>query len=132
MEPESGTPAEDRFERGRALFDRGLYFEAHEVWEEIWLTSGGSERRVLQALIQIAAGYHKAFQERNAQGCVRLLEAGVSRLEGEAPLPARLSAFAAGVRASVIPARRWEGGEIEALDPASAARLGPETGVNSG
>lgn len=126
------TTAAERFEGGRRLFDRGLFFEAHEAWEELWLISGGRERRVLQALIQIAAGFHKAHQERSARGCVRLLEAGLSRLEREAPLPARLSAFAAAVRASLAQARRWERGEIEALDPASAALLGPETGVKSG
>jgi hypothetical protein len=58
-----------------------------------------------------------------------LLEAGLSRLEREAPLPAPLTAFAAAVRRSLEQARRWERGEIEALDPASAPLLGTETGV---
>jgi hypothetical protein len=82
-------------------------------------------------LIQIAAGFHKVHEEKSARGCVRLLEAGLSRLEAQAPLPERLAAFAAAVRANLEQARRWERGEIEALNPASAPLLGPETGVKS-
>jgi predicted metal-dependent hydrolase len=69
-----------RLERGRALFNEGRYFEAHEAWEEAWLAERGDARRLLQGLIQVAAGCHKAGQGK-AEGCARLLAAGLEKLE---------------------------------------------------
>ena len=76
------TPA--RLERGRALFNTGRYFEAHEAWEEAWLTERGDERLLLQGLIQVAAGCLKAGQSK-AEGCARLLAAGLEKLEALDP-----------------------------------------------
>src|SRR5437870_2421253 len=69
-------------ERGRALFNAGRYFEAHEVWEAAWLQERGRTRRLLQGLIQIAAALLKAARGEKPRGCVLLLEWGVGRLEG--------------------------------------------------
>ena len=67
-------------ERGRTLFNAGRYFDAHEAWEEVWLTERGDARLLLQGLIQVAAGCHKAGQGK-AEGCARLLAAGLEKLE---------------------------------------------------
>ena len=40
---------------GIALFNEGKFFEAHEVWESVWLRSQGQSRLYYQALIQTAA-----------------------------------------------------------------------------
>ena len=66
--------------RGRALFNSGLYFEAHEVWEEAWLAETGNTRRMLQGLIQIAAALLKAGRSEHPGGCLRLLDAGIEKL----------------------------------------------------
>ncbi len=75
------TPVPDAVERGRALFNAGRYFEAHEVWEEVWLRERGEGRLLLQGLIQIAAALFKASSGGSASGCVRLLDAGLEKLE---------------------------------------------------
>lgn len=41
--------------RGIELFNAARFFEAHEAWEELWLTAAGDERQLLHALIQTAA-----------------------------------------------------------------------------
>ena len=41
--------------RGIELFNAARFFEAHEAWEELWLTATGTERQFLHALIQTAA-----------------------------------------------------------------------------
>ena len=51
---------------GRAAFDRGDYFAAHELWEEVWREAEGPERRWLQGLIQVAAGLHQLARSRPA------------------------------------------------------------------
>jgi uncharacterized protein len=49
---------------GRAAFNRGAYFEAHELWEEVWNELTGAERVFVQGLIQVAAGLHHLGQRR--------------------------------------------------------------------
>jgi predicted metal-dependent hydrolase len=52
-------PLSDSLEEGRALFNAGRFFEAHERWEEAWLVETGAARLLLQGLIQVAAGFLK-------------------------------------------------------------------------
>jgi uncharacterized protein len=52
------------FEEGRAAFNGGEYFRAHELWEQAWQTLDGAERILMQGLIQIAAGLHHLKQRR--------------------------------------------------------------------
>ena len=40
---------------GLDLFNRGFFWEAHELWEAAWKVSSGHERELLQGLIQLAA-----------------------------------------------------------------------------
>ena len=43
--------------RGVELFNRGLYWEAHEAWEEAWMPDRkGPEAGFYKGLIQVAAG----------------------------------------------------------------------------
>jgi hypothetical protein len=46
-------------EDGIVLFNRGQFFEAHEVWEEAWRGARGDDELFLHGLIQVAAGFHK-------------------------------------------------------------------------
>jgi len=85
------TDAEE-FERGRDLFNRGLFFEAHEFWERLWLRAHGSRRLFLQGLIQIAAGCHKAYERGDRRGCAALVSAGLEKISREG-LPIELSEF---------------------------------------
>lgn len=41
-------------------FNAGHFHEAHELWERLWAEAEGDERRLLQALVQAAVGFHKA------------------------------------------------------------------------
>ena len=60
----------DLFEQGRQAFNEGRYFEAHELWEELWTPMSGVERRRLQGLIHFAVGlYH--YHSGNSIGAKR-------------------------------------------------------------
>ena len=54
-------PAADRrraFDAGIAAYDRGDFFEAHELLEPAWMgTADIAERDLLQGLIKVAAAY---------------------------------------------------------------------------
>ena len=69
------------FARGVRHFNAQEYFEAHEVWEELWLVAREPEKTFLQGLIQVAAAFHHHRRE-NAKGARSLLAAGVVKLEG--------------------------------------------------
>lgn len=106
------------FARGVELFNARRFFDAHEVWEEIWLPATGNEKRFLQGLIQIAAAFHHHSRE-NLLGTESLLRAGVTKL-ASAPRAYR------GIHAAriCVHARRW----IAALEKGNdvSARVPPQ------
>jgi uncharacterized protein len=69
----------EKFERGVTDFNAGRFFEAHEVWEELWLSAPEPEKTFLQGLIQIAAAFHH-HGRGNACGRQSLLTAGIAKL----------------------------------------------------
>ena len=70
----------EQLEPGRAAFNRGEYFLAHELWEEVWREVDDAERRLyVQGLIQIAAGLHHLQQHRPAPAA-GLLRKGLEKV----------------------------------------------------
>jgi uncharacterized protein len=69
----------ERFERGLAHFNARRFFEAHEVWEEIWLVENEPEKTFLQGIIQIAAAFHH-YRRENSDGAESLLAAGIVKI----------------------------------------------------
>ncbi len=66
-------------ERGIREFNEGLFFQAHETWEEIWIVSPWPVRNFLQGLIQVAAAFvHLA--RREYPGTHRLLREAIGKL----------------------------------------------------
>jgi hypothetical protein len=69
-------------ERGARLFDEGAFFEAHEAWEARWLReTDETRRRLLQGLIQVAAGFHKLLMIGSPDAALRLLTKGLAKLD---------------------------------------------------
>jgi predicted metal-dependent hydrolase len=75
-----------RFEPGRAAFNRGDYYEAHELWEAAWLQLAGAERLFVQGLIQIAAGLHH-LQQGRPRPAAGLLRKGLEKIARGVPAP---------------------------------------------
>jgi predicted metal-dependent hydrolase len=60
-----------RYLAGTLFFNAQDFFEAHEVWEDLWAATAGPERRFYQGLIQAAVGlFH--FGNGNVRGATRL------------------------------------------------------------
>src|SRR5262245_48264546 len=64
-------PYDPRYLAGVQLFNAGDFFEAHEVWEDLWSYSHGEERKFYQGLIQAAVGLCH-FHNGNLGGAVKL------------------------------------------------------------
>ncbi len=70
----------EALEAGLAAYERGDFFEAHELLEPAWMgTANLAERALYQGLIKLAAGYVHAVRgnpvgmTRNLEGARRLL-----------------------------------------------------------
>jgi hypothetical protein len=60
-----------RYLAGILLFNEQDYFEAHEVWEDLWSESHGNERRFYQGLLQAAVGLCH-YSNGNLAGAMKL------------------------------------------------------------
>jgi predicted metal-dependent hydrolase len=60
-----------RYLAGIVLFNRGDYFEAHEVWEDLWMDCAGPDKKFYQGLIQAAVGLCH-FCNGNVRGAHKL------------------------------------------------------------
>lgn len=70
----SSLTGDERFQRGRSLFNAGYYWEAHEAWEGVWIAAGrtGLVADYVKGLIKLAAAGVKV-RERSTAGALRHL-----------------------------------------------------------
>jgi len=111
-------------EDGIVLFDRGQFFEAHEVWEDAWRAARDEDKVFLHGLIQVAAGFHK-LQCGQPSGTASLLSKGVAKL---ATVPAgaflpELPSFRASVETWKKTAARMAGSGAVEFDATTLPRL---------
>ena len=111
---------EDALARGAALFNQGLYWEAHEAWEELWLELEDEPKLFVQGLIQVSAGYFKATVQMQPRGCVKLLTTALEKLDQAPPdfMGVETQRFLLAVQRTLAEAHRWLAGEIPAIDRA--------------
>lgn len=67
----SAAEYDPRYLAGIVLFNRGDFFEAHEVWEDLWMDTAGPDKQFFQGLIQVAVGLCH-FCNGNVRGAVKL------------------------------------------------------------
>ena len=65
------TQYDPRYLAGIVLFNRGDFFEAHEVWESLWMETFTPEKKFYQGLIQAAVGLLH-FCNGNVAGALKL------------------------------------------------------------
>ncbi|MEX0601972.1 MAG: DUF309 domain-containing protein [Bacteroidota bacterium] len=73
-EPPLSGAQQEAFRRGIDLFNARKFWEAHEVWEEIWKDRPEDSRIFFQGIIQAAAGWHLIVtvpRQRGALGNIR-------------------------------------------------------------
>lgn len=79
MESEA-TIYDPRYLGGILHFNGRDFFEAHEIWENLWLHGAGEERRFIQGLIQAAVALHH-FGNGNLRGAVKLFQSAKTYME---------------------------------------------------
>jgi uncharacterized protein len=69
------------FHRGLELFNRAHFYDAHEVWEDVWRAAPVDEKKFLQGLVQLAVAFHH-HSTGNLAGACSLLRRGSRNLAG--------------------------------------------------
>ena len=71
---------DSRFEIGMKLFNSCQWYQAHDVFEEIWHETGGAERQLIQGILQVAvAQVH--LENSNTNGATILYGEALGRLK---------------------------------------------------
>jgi hypothetical protein len=104
------------FERGRTLFNRGEYFDAHEEWEEMWSEFNLRDRLFIQGLIQVTVSfYHLATG--NLRGSRNLMKRAIDKLTVRGPSEGRWDSPQRGIDSSrFIEEIERCAGEISGID----------------
>ena len=76
----TGGAIQTRLHQGVDDFNEGLFFEAHDRLEDVWMDVRGHERLFFQGLIQLAIGYYH-LSCGNYPGAEHLLGRCVGKLE---------------------------------------------------
>jgi uncharacterized protein len=104
-------------EKGVDLFNAGLYWEAHEAWEQAWIPDRhGPDRGFYKGLIQVAAGCLH-YTRRNARGAISKWRSGIGYLRAYLPQHHGLDLvpFVALVEADLVALEKAEHGEWPSL-----------------
>jgi predicted metal-dependent hydrolase len=111
----------ERLAEGIRLFNRGEFFQCHEVLESVWLECAGELKLFLQGLIQVAVAFYH-LRHGNFPGAERLMRAGMAKLSSFPPGQHVLDVTS--LLASLNPLlERLAAGELVSDWPAPALRL---------
>jgi predicted metal-dependent hydrolase len=80
----AGQGYDPRYLAGIEHFNVCDFFEAHEVWEELWADYQGPSRKFYQGLIQVAVCLHH-FGNGNTRGAIKLYHSSRDYLEPYRP-----------------------------------------------
>ncbi|MBI4565213.1 MAG: DUF309 domain-containing protein [Planctomycetes bacterium] len=110
-----------RYLRGLDHFNRGEYFEAHEVWEDLWIEVNDDRKGFLHGLIQAAVALHHAGKH-NVNGARSLYRRMWNNLENFRPrfMGIDVDRFLERMEACCAPVFREPPGTV---DPALLPRL---------
>lgn len=74
------TNYDPRYLKGIAHFNAREFFDAHEIWEDLWNEEHGQAHNFVQGLIQFATALHH-FEAHNMKGAKLLYVSGVELLQ---------------------------------------------------
>ncbi len=78
MTDRCAAPPPPELIEGIRLFNRGEFFECHEVLEDLWRAEPEPVRALYQGVLQIGVGFHH-LRRGNWRGAVGLLEDGIEK-----------------------------------------------------
>ena len=74
-----------RLRQGIRLFNKGRFFESHEVWEGLYAEAEDEHKPFLEGLVQLAAAFRIFADFGETKGPVRMIYQALIRLENYQP-----------------------------------------------
>lgn len=84
LNPRCSGPAPDELRAGIAMYNRGEYYECHEVLEDAWRAEEDDVRYLYQGILQIGVAFHH-LRNDNWRGAVGLLTGGIEKVSRYSP-----------------------------------------------
>lgn len=84
MNPRCYEPAPEGLRKGIEMYNRGEYYECHEVLEDTWRAEENDVRYLYQGILQIGVAFHHLGNE-NWRGAVGLLTGGIEKVSRYLP-----------------------------------------------
>lgn len=78
------SSCDPRYGRGIDSFNAQAYFQAHEIWESVWMEETGVGKDFYKGLIQFAVCLHH-FRNGNTRGARKLCVSGSRYLDNYRP-----------------------------------------------
>jgi predicted metal-dependent hydrolase len=75
----------ERFLEGLKKFNEKKFYDAHDIWEDVWFAVRGKDRSFYQGLIHLAVGFHHIANKKNSLGANLQLRKSVAKLSEYAP-----------------------------------------------
>ena len=76
----SDNKKQELFIKGIDLFNNREFYDAHEYWEELWLEYHLSDKKFVQALIQLTVAYYH-LSTSNIKGARSLLNKSLDKMK---------------------------------------------------
>ena len=73
-----------KFDEGAELLNRGEFFSAHEVLEDVWRAAPAAEKKFLQGVVQVAVALHH-YSKGNLAGACSVLTRAHHNMAAAAP-----------------------------------------------
>mgnify|MGYP000521157930 CR=1 FL=1 len=71
---------DELFKQGLDAFNNRRFYDAHELWEELWSDYKLEEPNLIQGLIQVAVGYYH-LSNLNQKGSIGLFTKSIKKLD---------------------------------------------------
>lgn len=121
LEDFDSLPLEENHRLGRAHFNDGRFFPAHEAWETAWKQAKGSpDEEFFKGLSQLGAGYVH-WRRGNPHGATTLIARAVSRIRrfsaGHHGVDVEAIVDTASAHAEAFAEAERSGGELPEVSP---------------
>lgn len=63
------------------LFNKGLYFDSHEILEDIWFDIRGNNRNFYQGLLHVSVSFYHLKNKNNLKGALFQIKKALAKLE---------------------------------------------------
>ncbi|MEZ4659885.1 MAG: DUF309 domain-containing protein [Caldilineaceae bacterium] len=78
-------PLPELARRGLVEFNRGAYFEQHELFEAAWMAEARPIRQLYQGILQIGVAFLQ-IEQHNWAGAIKMMRRGLPKLRGLPPV----------------------------------------------